>query len=205
VTTTAKAGASASGTRRPGGPELLTGVPEGYDGLVLGQLAAEASARLGSPQAILHVARDDRRLGELEAALAFFAPTTKVIALPAWDTVPYDRIGPNPEISARRITALALLAAGSRKEPTVVLTTVNAVLQRLPPRDFIKRALKQIAPGQRIDRIGCRGVRRREGRVALGQFGIELDDCCATGPGALQPCPQRLGGRHVTSPDNEVW
>ena len=168
MTTTAKAGASVSGTRRPGGPELLTGVPEGYDGLVLGQLAAEASARLGSPQAILHVARDDRRLGELEAALAFFAPSTKVIALPAWDTVPYDRIGPNPEISARRITALALLAAGSRKEPTVVLTTVNAVLQRLPPRDFIKRALKQIAPGQRIDRAELIERLMRAGFVRTG-------------------------------------
>ncbi len=132
--------------------ETLTGVPEGYDGFVLGQLAAEASAAGGQASAILHIARDDRRLDQLETALAFFAPTVKVISLPAWDTVPYDRIGPNPDIIAKRITALALLAAGQRKEPTVVLTTVNAALQRVPPRAFIKQALRQIAPGQRIDR-----------------------------------------------------
>ncbi len=148
--------------------ETLTGVPEGYDGYVLAQLASETSARLGSPQAILHVARDDRRLGELEAALAFFAPKVKVVSLPAWDTVPYDRIGPNSEIAARRITALTLLAAGTRKEPTVVLTTVNAVLQRLPPRDFLKRSLRQIAPGQRIDRAELIERLTRAGYVRTG-------------------------------------
>ena len=81
-------------------PETLTGVPEGYDGLVLGQLAAEATAARAEPMAILHVARDDRRLEQLEAALAFFAPKVRVVVLPAWDTVPYDRISPNPEIIA---------------------------------------------------------------------------------------------------------
>ena len=153
---------------QPARREILTGVPEGYDGYVLAQLASETSARLGSPQAILHVVRDDRRLGELEAALAFFAPKVKVVSLPAWDTVPYDRIGPNSEIAARRITALALLAAGTRKEPTVVLTTVNAVLQRLPPRDFLKRSLKQIAPGQRIDRAELIERLTRAGYVRTG-------------------------------------
>ncbi len=136
----------------PTGAETIVGVPEGYDGRVLAQLAAEASAMAGRPMALLHVARDDRRVGELEAGLAFFSPATKVVTLPAWDTVPYDRIGPNTDLVARRIAALAVMAAGTRKEPTVVLTTVNAVLQRVPPRAFIKQSLKQIAPGQRVDR-----------------------------------------------------
>ena len=139
-------------TALPTGSETLVGVPEGYDGLVLAQLAAEASAIAGRPMALLHIARDDRRLGELEAALAFFSPKTKVVTLPAWDTVPYDRIGPNADLVAKRIAALAVLAAGARKDPTVVLSTVNAALQKLPPRTFIKQSLRQIAPGQRVDR-----------------------------------------------------
>ena len=52
--------------------------------------------------------------------LAFFAPKVRVIQLPAWDTVPYDRIGPNAEIVATRVAALARLAAAARKGPTVV-------------------------------------------------------------------------------------
>jgi len=119
-----QAGATAGG----GAVETLTGVPEGYDGFVLGQLALEESARQGRPAAILHVARDDRRLEQLEASLSFFAPKLKRLVLPAWDTVPYDRVGPSSDLIARRITTLAVLAAAARKEPTIVLTTVNAVL-----------------------------------------------------------------------------
>ncbi|MBC7830789.1 MAG: transcription-repair coupling factor, partial [Hyphomicrobium sp.] len=128
----------------------ITGVPEGLDALVLAQLVAEAASDK-APGALLHVARDDRRLEQLEQALSFFAPNVRVITFPAWDTVPYDRVGPGSDIVARRIAALAKLALTTRKHPTIVLTTVNAVVQRIPSPSFIKRAIKAMAPGQRID------------------------------------------------------
>src|SRR5690349_23331249 len=110
---------------------IFTGVPEGLDALVLARLVEEAAdgARSGL---LLHVARDDRRLDVLEAQLKFFAPAVRVVSFPAWDTVPYDRSGPNAEIVAKRITALSRLALGNRNEPVVVLTTVNAALQKVP-------------------------------------------------------------------------
>ena len=83
----------------------FTRTPEGYDALALTQLLRDRS-RTNPPGAIIHVARDDRRLDALEHALAFFAPRTRLVSLPAWDTVPYDRIGPNPEIVAKRILSL---------------------------------------------------------------------------------------------------
>ncbi len=132
------------------GDFVFSGVPEGLDAIVLSRLAEEAGSAAGAG-VVLHVARDDRRLDALQTALTFFAPKSKVIAFPAWDTVPYDRIGPTPDILARRITALAKLAIGGRRDPTIVLTTVNAILQRVPPREFLRRAVKMIAPGQRID------------------------------------------------------
>ena len=129
---------------------IFTGVPEGLDALVLARLVEEAAEgeRAGI---VLHVARDDRRLEALEGQLRFFAPKVRVVPFPAWDTVPYDRVGPNPEIVAKRITALSRLALGNRSEPLIVLTTVNAVLQRVPPRAFIRNAMKSVAPGQRVD------------------------------------------------------
>ncbi|MCH9807729.1 MAG: transcription-repair coupling factor [Alphaproteobacteria bacterium] len=130
----------------------LAGVPEGMDPWVLGQVVREIEPDAEKqPGLLLHVARDDRRLADLEAALAFFAPDVRVLSFPAWDTVPYDRIGPNPEIVAKRVSTLAKLSVGRRKVPTIVLTTVNAMLQRLAPRDFLRASLKQMAPGQRID------------------------------------------------------
>lgn len=129
---------------------LHSGVPEGLDALVLARLVAEAAD--GEAQGlVVHVARDDRRIEALEGQLKFFAPDVRVVPFPAWDTVPYDRVGPNADIVAKRITALSRLVLQSRSEPIVVLTTVNAVLQRVPPRTFIRNSMKAVAPGQRAD------------------------------------------------------
>ena len=156
---------------------IFTGVPEGLDALVLARLVEEAAdgARSGL---LLHVARDDRRLDVLEGQLRFFAPKVRVVPFPAWDTVPYDRSGPNAEIVAKRITALSRLALGSRSEPVVVLTTVNAVLQKVPPKAFIRTAMKSLAPGQRVDlnrlvaRLSRAGYTRTGTVMEQGEFAV---------------------------------
>ncbi len=172
--------------------EILAGVPEGLDALLIARQAASAHAeRSGSM--ILHVARDDRRLEALEAAIGFFAPDLKVISFPAWDTVPYDRVGPNAEIVARRITSLAKLVLGARKEAGVVLTTVNAVLQRLPPREAIRRSLRPLASGQRVDmnnlieRLSAAGFVRTGTVMEPGEFAVRGGIVDIFPPGRINP------------------
>jgi transcription-repair coupling factor (superfamily II helicase) len=136
--------------KSPNTRAVFSGVPEGFDGRVIADITRAARGD-DQPGLHLHVARDDRRLEELQAAVAFFAPDISVVPFPSWDTVPYDRTSPNAEIVSRRITTLGRLAIGGRKKPTVVLTNINAILQRLPPRSFIRGAVRTIAPGQRLD------------------------------------------------------
>ncbi|MEQ1614955.1 MAG: transcription-repair coupling factor [Hyphomicrobiaceae bacterium] len=170
----------------------LAGVPEGLDALVLAQLAREAGSA-AAPGIILHVARDDRRLDALETALGFFAPSQRVISVPAWDTVPYDRVGPNAEITAKRITSMAKLVMGGRKEPTIVLTTVNAMLQKLPPRAFIRQSLRPMAAGQRIDlnrliqRLTAAGFVRTGQVMEPGEFAVRGGILDLYPPGRLSP------------------
>jgi len=158
--------------------ETLTGVPDGLVPLVLSRICQEGAATAKGPPLLLHVARDDRRLEAIAEGVAFFAPKLRVIPFPAWDTVPYDRIGPNSEIVSRRVAALARLAAASRKDPTLVITTVNAILQRVPPRDFIRRSLKTIAPGQRLDmatliqRLNLAGFTRSGTVMEPGEYAV---------------------------------
>ena len=158
---------------------------------MLARLAEEKGA--GSPPLLLHVARDDRRLEALADGLAFFAPKVRVIQFPAWDTVPYDRIGPNTEIVATRVASMARLAAAARKGATVVLTTVNAILQRLPPREFIRRSLKTIAPGQRIDmnrliqRLNLAGFQRTGTVMEAGEYAVRGGILDLFPPGRLAP------------------
>jgi transcription-repair coupling factor (superfamily II helicase) len=172
--------------------ERLMGVPEGYDARVLGALATEASGGK-EPALLLHVARDDRRLEALSAALAFFAPDVRVVPFPAWDTVPYDRIGPNAEIVSRRITALARLSLSARKEPTVAVTTVNAILQRIPARDFLRHSLKTLAAGQRQDmnrlimRLTLAGFLRTSTVMEPGEFAVRGGIVDLFPPGRITP------------------
>ena len=67
----------------------LTGVPEGFDALVMADLAR---ARGGLN---VFVARDGSRATAFEAAMGFFAPEMEILRLPAWDCLPYDRMGPS--------------------------------------------------------------------------------------------------------------
>jgi transcription-repair coupling factor (superfamily II helicase) len=129
-----------------GGRAIASGVPEGLDAGVIAAL----SERAGRP--ILHVARDGQRLATLEDALQFFAPNVRRLSFPAWDSVPYDRVAPNAEIVAERMATLAALAArdAAGGPPLIVLTTINAVLQRVPPHEFFAGAMQRLAPGNAV-------------------------------------------------------
>ncbi|MEM9787251.1 MAG: hypothetical protein AAF801_12170, partial [Pseudomonadota bacterium] len=83
----------------------VSGAPEGYDAqLILRELDR------GKP--VVHVARDDKRLAAMQAALRFFAPDMPVFVFPAWDCLPYDRVSPNADVSAARMATLAALVHG---------------------------------------------------------------------------------------------
>ena len=110
----------------------------------------------------MHVARDDKRMEAMRAALRFFAPEAVVLTLPAWDCLPYDRISPNPDLSAARMATLALLAHGV-PGPFILLTTVNAATQRLPARAVLREASFSARVGQRVNEEALRGFLSRAG------------------------------------------
>ncbi|MES1990509.1 MAG: transcription-repair coupling factor [Pseudomonadota bacterium] len=122
-------------------------VPEGFDAMVLADIAR---AREGT---VLHVARDDARLAAINETLRYFAPEIEIVSFPAWDCLPYDRVSPNPDIVSRRMATLALLSekVDKPKRPLVVLTTINAVLQRVPPRETIRTSAWVAHVGNVID------------------------------------------------------
>ncbi len=144
-------------------PQHITvgGAPEGYDAaLVLRELE-----RAGGP--VVHVARDDKRLAAMRAALAFHAPQTPVVEFPGWDCLPYDRVSPHADIAAARMATLAGLAAGvaggGAGGAFVLLTTLNAATQRVPAREVLREAAFTARVGDRIDEKGLRDFLVRMG------------------------------------------
>ncbi len=131
-------------------------VADGLEGSILAQVVeahrkGKDLAEAGHPIAAVYIARDYRRMVALEQALSFFAPDLQSMSFPAWDCVPYDRVSPNAEISARRMTVLSRLTNGQFEKPTVLLTTVNAMLQKVPSKASVKKQSWSARPGQIVD------------------------------------------------------
>ncbi len=117
------------------------GAPEGWDAFLLARRRGEFSGPL------LHATRDDARMARLAEALAFVMPEAEVLRFPAWDCLPYDRVSPNPALVSERIATLARLLEKPTR-PRIVLTTVNALVQRVPPRSaFTDASLELRANG----------------------------------------------------------
>ena len=132
----------------------LAHAPEGFDAFVVADLV-RALAREAENRAVAltFVARDSIRAQNFIDALGFAAPEIEALALPAWDCQPYDRMSPSAAIAARRVTALARLALtrGARERPRILVATVSALSQRVPPRSYIAKAALSIAPGNALD------------------------------------------------------
>jgi transcription-repair coupling factor (superfamily II helicase) len=128
----------------------LAHAPEGYDAFVVADLA-RALAREAETRAVAltFLARDSIRAQNFIDALAFAAPEIEALLFPAWDCQPYDRVSPNAAIAAARMAALARLALtkGARERPRILVTTVSALAQRVPPRSYISKAALSVAPG----------------------------------------------------------
>ena len=127
------------------GRTVLSGLPTGLDALLLPALAEAAGGR-----GVVHVALDDQQLATLASQIEFFAPGLEVIRFPAWDCLPYDRVSPSADILAWRMAALSTLAQ-KPSAPHLVLTTVNAVLQRVVTPEAVVGATFAARRGQRVN------------------------------------------------------
>ena len=127
----------------------VAGAPEGFDA----QLILNEVAKTDGP--IVHVARDDKRLAAMQSAIAFFDPSMPVFVFPAWDCLPYDRVSPNADVSAARMATLAALVHAMPRR-YVLLTSLSAATQRVPPRSLLKEAAFKAIVGDRIDESGLR-------------------------------------------------
>lgn len=182
---------------RKAGRWTVAGLPEGADSLALAELA-----RTTGGQDILHVARDGQRLERLQDGLRFFAPEREVLVFPAWDCLPYDRLSPHPDIVAERLETLARLAAPKKPGAPgrIVLASVGAVLQKVPPRNLYADAAITLRKGQTIDVawltkfLGENGYSRSDTVMEPGEFAMRGGLVDLFPPGTAEPLRLDLFG-----------
>jgi transcription-repair coupling factor (superfamily II helicase) len=150
----------------------VSGAPEGFDALLIARRRGEH--RDG---AVLHVARDDTRMARLAEALAFFAPECEIVRIPAWDCLPYDRVSPHPTLVSERIASLTRLLEPEAR-PRIVLTTANALVQRVPPREMFRGASLELrqggdtAPEKLIGFLEANGYHRADTVMEPGEYAV---------------------------------
>jgi transcription-repair coupling factor (superfamily II helicase) len=136
----------------PGRALTFANVAEGAEALIVSDLARAVAARPKPPAVSLAViCRDGPRLQQLARGLEFFAPELSVLQFPAWDCQPYDRVSPHGGVLAQRLTTLARLSRlKGNEKPLIVLTTVNAIVQRVPAREMVAAQALSVAPGHMV-------------------------------------------------------
>ncbi|WP_428428696.1 transcription-repair coupling factor [Pararhizobium sp.] len=168
--------------------ELTIGpVPAGVEPLILAELA-----RANGP--VAYILSDGQRIADVEQMLGFAAPDIPVLTLPGWDCLPYDRVSPSADTSARRLATLSGLIAHAKKpHPAIVLVTVNAALQKMAPQDIIENLAFSARPGAsiRMDDIAARLGRNGFERVAtvreVGEYAVRGGILDVFVPGSEEP------------------
>ncbi|MFM5906799.1 MAG: transcription-repair coupling factor [Novosphingobium sp.] len=137
-------------------PLTLSSVARGAQPLVLADLARASRGRA------VFIAPDDAAMRAIADAAHFFAPELDVIDFPAWDCLPYDRASPALSISARRLSALHRLQTRGAG-PQLLVTTINAALQRVLTPFRIRESVRLLKPGMEIGRESLIALLQRQG------------------------------------------
>ncbi len=135
------------------GRPCLTGLHGSTAALALSGLRQAAS---GAPSARpwLIVTKSDETAERLFDDLRFFRrliglSTTSLTLFPRWETLPYESTAPHVGLVARRMNALHTVHT---VPSTHMVTSVDALMQRLMPIDTFEQALLRFAVGASIER-----------------------------------------------------
>ncbi len=159
--------------------EKVYGVVDGVAQLLVVQQAALHGK-------LVYVARDDARMAQMQQGLAALDPELNIQLLPAWDCLPYDRVPPHPGIISQRIHTLSNLygmadsiaSLTTQPKNSILLTTINSWMQKVPPRSFFEkntltlRVGNEMAPKAITDFLARNGFIRTQTVREFGEFSL---------------------------------
>jgi len=157
-------------------PLTLSSLPGASLPLVLADLARAVRGVRGGQRAVF-IAPDETAMRAVADAARFFAPEVEVLTFPAWDCLPYDRASPALSISAERLATLHRLQQPVAAAQLVV-TTVNAVLQRVLTPLRVRESVREVRVGTTISReslialLNRQGYSRSDTVIDRGEFAV---------------------------------
>jgi transcription-repair coupling factor (superfamily II helicase) len=116
---------------------------------------------------IVYIAPSEGRAERIAQAIACFDPEGDTVFLPPWDCLPYDRVPPSRACMGRRMDALRVFLQSSSPAKMLV-TSLDAALQRIPPVGVISESRFTLAIGETFDAEAFDHFVRRTGYVEDG-------------------------------------
>ena len=153
--------------------DVIVAIPEAARAL-----AIAAISELGNAPVVLVATPTAREADQLTHDLAAFVGSDCVDLLPAWETLPFERVSPATDTMGRRLRAMWHLRhggsspegagshdAGVAPQPSIVVAPVRALLQRLGPKvedtePVVVERGSEIDAGELIAKLVHAGYRR---------------------------------------------
>lgn len=120
---------------------VLNRIPTDANGFIAAQIAKNFqnnSANKSLNRDLLFIAKSDMEMEIIANQIKFFSPQLQILNFLAWDCMPFDRASPRMQIMASRIRTLHRLTSRKENENFLVITSVNAILQKILPPSQIK-------------------------------------------------------------------
>lgn len=156
--------------------KVISSVAEGYDAFLLRDIYKHLTTDL------LYIVSDGISLENTADLLKTLAPEIDVLKLPAWDTVPYDRVSPNIEITAERVQTLCALAKNpTPKKPRIIIASIGATMQKLPLKKIFLNSIREIKIGSElkfedfIHYAAINGYTKVEQVMEAGEYAVRGD------------------------------
>ena len=102
-------------------------------------------------KSFMYIARDDREIYNISSRLKWLLPNNKILIYRSWDQIPYDNVSPSKEIQSERIKTLYYLNKKDRKDKQIIITSVNAIVQKTINKDFLNKNFIEIRKNQKIN------------------------------------------------------
>ena len=186
--------------------DAVVAVPDAARSIVLAALA-----ELSSSPTVLVATATAREAEQLAHDLGPFLGPETVELLPAWETLPFERVSPATETMGRRLRTMWRLrhgqlagpgSPGTRDGARVVVAPIRALLQRLGPRvedtePVVVRRGAELDPQDLVARLVHAGYRREYQVEARGELAVRGGIVDVFGSTATHPIRIDLFGDEV--------
>ncbi len=165
-----------------------------------------ADKLLGSKTSAIILVGSEERAVRMAAALNCFDVGVPALVLPQWDCLPFDRVSPSRSSMGRRMSVLQQVMA--QTGPAILVASLEAAMQRVPPRSAVRGVRMEIRTGDMIDRKALTTFAHRVGYVLdnridePGELAIRGGVIDVFPPDRMRPLRLTLSEEDVVT---EIW